>query len=430
MRTPQVVAVVFICWLFGASLFAHAGGKAEPPAELVTLRQWVFPGGDLPTDEAIFTAVLRELQKERPEIRVATESYPPGGRLERMLVAAAANASPDVAPMADHMRGYLAPFVVDLRASLGDVAREAFFASAVAAAEYRGAVVFLPVLVDPAGTFANLELLAQAGVAPAWIDESRTWEELVRVCEAMEDAGHPAFALGPQTNRRIDAFSQWLHQAGGSFYDAELTRCALDTAEAVAAVELYARLVGNYVRPSDRFRNPAEAAKRFVSGEAAFSTGRFATILAARDGATRPEIRMTTPTRNRREAAGGTVAGYAVFSQTALPEAAAAWVGALAGTVATRLAGEATGLVPARRPVAEEVAAERKDPLFHGAVLNARRLVPTIPASPVAYDAAEAVASVLLELIAGEHSPGEAAKEMTRRIDALLAEANAGGQGR
>ncbi len=403
------------------STLAFAAGATEGAGGAVTVKQWAFPFTDEATDQGMFDQIEAEMQKTNPNISVEIEFFPWDGRRERMLTAIAARVAPDVAYLNDDMKPLYEGSLLNLFDYLTDEDLADFKPGAIEGSTYKGELAYLPVLINSVAKFANLDLLEEAGIDPSWIDEIRTWEEFFAVCDQVKAAGIWPYTIGPQQASVIDEFSQWVYQAGGEFYNEDMTECTMDSPEAIRAIEAYALMWEKYINPADMDKTSREATEAtFIPGRAAFRMGQNQAIRDMRE--MNPDLRvgLAYAMKDERSASSGTIAGYGVFEQTKVPEAAVEWAKAITGETGMYLIDKTVNLIPPRYSVDKRLTAEMNDPIFARAVENSQWFFPTVPASPVGAAANEEITSVLMQVVMKELTPAQAGAEMKRKVDALL----------
>lgn len=417
-RLIIVLSIVLAVALLPSAAFAAGQGEG---ASTVTVKQWAFPFTDEETDQEMFDQIMADMQEEHPNINVEIEYFPWGGRRERMLTAIAARVAPDVAYLNDDMKPLYEGNLLDLNDYLTDEDLADFKPGAIEGSMYKGVLCYLPVLVNSVAKFANLDLLEEAGIPATWIDETHTWDEFFEVCDQIKEAGIWPYTIGPQQASVIDEFSQWVYQAGADFYNEDMTECTMNSPEAVKAIEAYALMWEKYINPADMDKTSREATEgTFIPGRAAFRMDQNQAIRDMRE--MNPDLRvgLAYAMKDQRIASSGTIAGYGVFKQTKVPEAAVQWVQAITGETGMYLINKTVNLIPPRYSVDEKLMAEMDDPIFERAVENSQWFFPTVPASPVGAAANEEISSVLMQVILGELTPQQGGEEMKRKVDALL----------
>ena len=111
----------------------------------------------------------------------------------------------------------------------------------------RGDIVAVPYRQDLRTLWYNKEMLAEAG-----IDEApTTWEEFLAAAQATTERDGDGFAVegyhfsdaSGNWQRDWQPFLMWVHMADGQFLSDDLTTCALDSEEALTALEWLVALV-------------------------------------------------------------------------------------------------------------------------------------------------------------------------------------------
>ena len=408
--------------MIAAPFTIFAGGQADATATTAaTVTMWAFPLVDEERDSIMFETIMEDLHESHPEITIDLEFFPWGGRRERMLTAISARVAPDVAYLNDDMKPLYEGNLLDLNDYLTAVDLKDFKPGAIDGSMYKGVLCYLPVLINSIAKFANLEMLEKAGVPASWLDSTHTWEEFFEVCDKIKAAGMWPYTIGPQGAAVIDEFSQWVYQAGGDFYNEDMTKATMNTPEFIRALEAYALLWEKYINPADMDKDQRQAEEAtFIPGRAAIRMAQNQAIVNIRELNPDLKVGLAYAMKDKKTISSGTIAGYGVFNQTEVPEAAVEWVKALTGETGMYLIDTTLNFIAPRFSVDARMAEDMDDPFYKRAVENSAHFVPTVPASPVSAAANEEISSLLMKMILKEATPAEVAAEMTQKVDALL----------
>lgn len=139
-----------------------------------------------------------------------------------------------------------------------------------------GALWGLPRDVSTFVLYLNLDLINEAGA-----DDPRelakngqwTWDKFLEVAEKVTALGSDIYGYG--ANAWWGPYGVWLNAAGGGFFNADRTACALDTAESVAGLTFQRSL---YVEKKVAVPYGEDSEPPFMAGRVAmFQNGRWAT---------------------------------------------------------------------------------------------------------------------------------------------------------
>jgi len=240
------------CFVLVAQM-SFAGGSSENAGpQKVTITQWAFPFAAEQEDKAMFEALMPELHKVAPNVDVNIEFFPWDGRRQRVLTAIAAQTTPDVVYLNDDMKPLFYPNLLDLNKYIKKADLADFKPGAIEGSTYKGELAFVPVLINSVARFVNLDLFQKLGYPESWINEQHTWADFVQLCEKAKQAGYYCDTMGPASDAIVDELSNYLGQAGGDYYNADMTKSTLNTPEAINAFKFIVSLWDNkYINAAD-----------------------------------------------------------------------------------------------------------------------------------------------------------------------------------
>ena len=139
-----------------------------------------------------------------------------------------------------------------------------------------GALWGLPRDVSTFVLYLNLDLIAEAGANdPRELAKNGewTWEAFLEVAQQVRGLGTDIYGYG--ASAWWGPYGVWLNGAGGGFFNADRTACALDTAESLAGLEFERSLYVDHGVALPYGEDPEPA---FMAGRVAmFQNGRWAT---------------------------------------------------------------------------------------------------------------------------------------------------------
>ena len=222
----------WVSLLVGALLLACGGGQKAPKGLVI----WESYNDE---EHQVFMEIVRDFEKAHPGVKVEVQRIPFTGMENKLLTALATRTTPDiarvdyafVAKLAEKNALYAIPdsAIADLRPDLVPAAFQANL--------YKGKMYGLPDQTTCVALFYNRELFRQAGIqAPP-----RTWEEFVAVAKKLTrpEKGIYGFAMRNSLWWTFPFF----YTFGARFLSEDLSRCLLDSPEAIAGfsfkVDLY-----------------------------------------------------------------------------------------------------------------------------------------------------------------------------------------------
>jgi len=403
-----------------------SGGTEAAAAKKVEVTHWAFPFVDEAKDTIMFDQVKAEFAKTNPNITVNIEFFPWDARRERMQTALSAGTGPDVVYLNDDMKPLYFGQFVNLNDYLKKEDLADFKPAAIEASSYKGVLCYLPILVNSVSIVFNLDVLDKLGYSKDWVNKKfLTWDDFAGYCEKAKAAGFWAYTMGPTKAGIVDELSSWIYQAGADYYNADVTKCTLDSPEAIRAFK-YATMLWEkgYINPADKDKEQKEVQ------ESIFPQGNIGAVMVQNQNIqnsilkTNPKMRLGVAYVLKDKAAwsNGTIAGYGSFKVTKNPEAAVAWIKALTGPTGMELIDKVANFIPTRLSVDAKLTKERNDPLFARAVENTEWFRPTVPASPVGAAANNEVMIAFQKMILKQASVEDALKDCVAKINRLLDE--------
>ena len=401
-----------------ASLLAGAVAAQDP----VTLKFWTLQQSDGPVKEAQEAAV-KDFE-ELHNVKVEVTTYPYLELQDKLLLAAASDAAPDVL-LLDQIwvaqyagAGYVDP--IDDRMAGADIKAEDYFPGAWNSAFVGGKQYGVPFDVGVwAVMYYNKDLFTAAGLDPE--NPPTTWEELnaaaAELTNAPDQYGIATWVGGGDAPNCL--WDAWTFSGGGEVIDPGTNLTGLGEPEGVAALEQYKKTL-EY--------GPEGAVGRDVEdGFALFTSGKAAIMFYGEWG--QDTIAARAPDMNYGVALlpvpeGGTSVGcfggfnLGISSKSQLKDLAWELLQYSSGVEKQK---EITMLTPANRQAATEyLAAKRQYPEMIYQQLDQAKFRPLIPNYP---DFAEAQRSILQRALLGDVSPQQALDEGVPGLNEIIAEA-------
>jgi multiple sugar transport system substrate-binding protein len=287
---------------------------------------WVYPLAGGEAGRATWDGIVADFNEQYPNANISVEIQPWAQRNEKLLVALAAGAGPDVAYLNDDFIPQHAEEgnIVALDDLLAD-AKEDFFEHVLVSASYNDQLFTAPILTTSNTVVYNTNVFEEAGVTTY----PETWDQLLEVAPAFKAQGlYVTQYVGSLEQTLNLTFYPKLWQAGGTVLNEEGTEPTLDSEAGLDALSFIVQLFENeYVPPSLAVTTPDPGQSPLDQGQAALGM-----VMGANDpiilGQTWGEgaIRVGAPLEREIRTSYGTMAGFSLFSHAADNEVARAWI--------------------------------------------------------------------------------------------------------
>ena len=159
----------------------------------------------------------------------------------------------------------------DLVASDKDFTLSIYFPRVVDALKFRGHLYSLPVFFSTLALFYNKSLFDEAGVA--YPNGDWTWDDFLKAAKALtrdKNGDGVPDVYGTALVSWFDRWAVWVWQNGGEVFSEDMTRCLLDSPQAVEAIQFYADLANVYrVSPPFATMKEQNVNDMFVTGKIA-----------------------------------------------------------------------------------------------------------------------------------------------------------------
>jgi multiple sugar transport system substrate-binding protein len=159
----------------------------------------------------------------------------------------------------------------------GDLAATNFYPGFVDATKYKGAQVALPLDTGSRVLQWNKKLFAKAGVAP--FGDVVSWTDLVAAAQKIKALGGDyqgfCYAGGQNWLALYEDIGPLVHQAGGSFFDNNLTKSTIDTPQAVKAFDTYKALAATADKSDVVSQSNDGCTEKFGAGTVGMQFGGF-----------------------------------------------------------------------------------------------------------------------------------------------------------
>jgi multiple sugar transport system substrate-binding protein len=244
---------------------------------------WWSPNFHSPRAEAL----LARFHELNPDIRVNLEVTVSDGLQNRILVALQSGTGPDLIDVAN---GWNVPFgltggllALDDRIAASGLPLDDFLQPALGTATVDGQLYGLPFRVEAHALIYNRDMYREAGLDPD--APPQTWDELLDTAKALtrtNAAGQMQYGFGlaggGEVGNMLFRSLPFIWMNGGDMLSADRTRAAINSPEAIEAVEFYVHmLTEDGVAPPSTLQNDGAALRRlFIAGAIAqYQSGQF-----------------------------------------------------------------------------------------------------------------------------------------------------------
>lgn len=248
---------------------APAGARSSTSVTTIT---WMVAVGP---DRRMYEELVREFHEQQDAVRVRFMWVPGSQYQVKLKTLIAARQAPDVFWTSDAWMAYELPFLADLTPFVERDAAELdlddFYPELLSACRYNGRQVVLPRWFNISLLYYNRKLFDDAGVAyptPDW-----TWDDYVAAGQKLTRRGADGKVEVWGSNIMTQWWGEWLifvRQAGGEMFTPNLSRCTLDTPEAIRGLQFYRDKIYKYgIAPRPGFGPD----RGFMSGKIAMDWG-------------------------------------------------------------------------------------------------------------------------------------------------------------
>lgn len=317
-------------WLAIAVAVAILLPVAPGRAQSTTVTMWAFPLSA--NDQALYRPIVQSFEASNPGLKVNIEVLPWAGRMERMLAAVSADATPDLIYLNTDFFAKLVE--INALENIGPKVPKAvvddYLPSTLTAPSYKGRLYGrtnlygLPILTSVFTNAYNVDILERSGLNPNRLPT--TWAEFEQFLKAMSKPAQNQW--GAQFNLKraspVTTFVPFLWQAGGEVYAPDGRTCAFNSPQGVRALEFMISL----------FKNNYAQQANITGGGDQFTSGRIGALVQAEPNdfavikQQAPNLRVAIgPTlKDARQVNFGTVGSYAIFSKSKSKDAALKWI--------------------------------------------------------------------------------------------------------
>jgi multiple sugar transport system substrate-binding protein len=420
----NVSSLFIVCWWFLLPLLTGGCGFARPEAGRVTIRYLTLETGV--EQQALIQEMVRRFEAEHPAIHVQVEVNATAQR--KVLVELASGTAPDVFyTLTDTLPKMAArEKITDLRplAARDRLDLRAYFPQTVDGLSFRGGLYALPIHFSTDVLFFNRKLFDEAGVP--YPNAQWTWADYLdaarRLTRDRDGDGRPE-----QRGTVLPDPSVWILQNGGTLFNADGTRCTIDSPAAAEALQFLLDMRDRWkVTPTSAELQDTSTMQLFETGRVAMLPGRTFMVIEFNKAIKDFTYGVTHLPQGRRRACRLAVGGNAIARQTRHLNEAWEFVKFYSGAAeGMQVFGREKNAVPAVKEIALSpqffnCAPPADSQVFIDSVRYAQLTTPKILP---ALEYVSRIRNPLFEqvFVAGR-PPAEALAEIERRANQLLAE--------
>ncbi len=336
MRTRFLACTLGTALTFGLLVGCAStdGATTEDAGGPADLTFWMTGGND---DTAIMQKAADAYHKSHPDTTVKVQAITWDDGHAKVLAAATSRSGPDIISggMSWGIEFGAKGGMHDLRKFGADELKSKIAPNLWKSISSRdGSLYGTPLDVTTFQLYYRPDLLAKAGVD----EPPATWQELDDAAAKLKKAGlkHPMTVTSGNVASDWQGYFSTLKQAGGSFYEADCTKAAVDSAEGLSALKYYSGLFHKNGAPIGEYDEIAALAKGSTAMVIA-NQNRLLTL-----DATQPSLKgkwKVAPLPAGKAGLGSLVGGriVGVMSYTKYPKASADFVNWLSSTEAIKL---------------------------------------------------------------------------------------------
>lgn len=214
---------------------AAGGSQAAPATEGVTLTMWKGPHKAAGDETKLCAGPALELfETANPDIKVDFSEVPWDQYNEKFTAAFAADSGPDVSYQTESFPRFVDAdqiMQLDDMISAHSFDKEFFYPRMWETCTYSGKTFAVPWITGGSNLFWNKDLFEKAGLDPEKAPD--TTEEFLAAAQKITALGDDTYGFASDPNDRHEN-SQWPRRFGGEWFNEDLTKCTIDSPEALA----------------------------------------------------------------------------------------------------------------------------------------------------------------------------------------------------
>ena len=229
-----------------AFLFLLGGCDSKPVSDRAHTVVWLYP---IDENRSMVQELVKKFENENPDIHIDIRAVPGAQYQTKLKTLVASGSPPDVFVCGDVLFAYLKPFLADLTdlavRDKDQIHMEDFYPAVLKATTVDNRIYFLPQTFNVSLLYYNKKIFKDVGLAYPTADW--TWDDY-------RNAGLKVQAYKARTGADVYGstiilgwWGEWLnlvHGSGGDLFNPEVTRCTLDSPEAIQGISFYLAKIG------------------------------------------------------------------------------------------------------------------------------------------------------------------------------------------
>lgn len=243
MQKSRKIAAIIGTALTASLALAGCSGAGTASNGVTDLSLWV------PAGTATIKPFVDEFNKDNPKIKVTLREIAFADYDNALGQAFSAGKGPDLAQINGTSmpsfagKGFLQD-ITKIVGTDGDLATKNFYPNLLAAAQYKGVQVSIPIDTGTRVIQYNKKLFEKAGIAP--FGDTASYDEILKAAQAIQALGsdYQGFCyVGGVKEYTINSnLGPFIKESGGSFVNSDGTKATLDTPEAIRGVTFFKNL--------------------------------------------------------------------------------------------------------------------------------------------------------------------------------------------
>ena len=231
----RLAVVLCVACLAGGA--AGRGAAKDERAEVT----WMLTADIL---KPMYEGLIADFERQNPDVHVRLVWVPASQYHIKLKTLIAARQAPDLIYCGDVWVAYLMPFLQDLtelvQRDRDEIDLDDFYPEVLAGCQHKGRFYYLPRFFNISLLYYNKTLFDEAWEpypAASW-----TWEDYIAAGQRLTRRGDDGEVVTWGSDMMLGWWGEWLifvRQAGGDMFDANISRCTLDSPEAALGMQFY-----------------------------------------------------------------------------------------------------------------------------------------------------------------------------------------------
>lgn len=376
---------------------------------------WLYPTD---VNRPMIEDLVKRFEAENKDVHIDIRAVPGSQYQTKLKTLVAAGEPPDVFVCGDVFFAYLKPFLSDLsdlaKRDAKEVDIEDFYPAVQRAMEPGGKIYFLPQWFNVSLLYYNKRLFDAA--KEPYPTANWSWQDYAGAAKRLTRDGNWG------SNVTTGWWGEWLtlvHGAGGDLFNPAITKCTLDTPQAIEGLTFYRDTIGKYAFAPPPGAGPSTG---FASDKLAMDYGGHVGLWSTYRQIPSLDWDIEALPKGPSGRRGGEISLTALGISKDSPEREAAWrfLKFMSSKESIRVHA-AHGYLPIRRSIAKETAGDKNPPQNRKAVEIALESAEPTPSTPDFVEIAlDLVQPEIDRMLTEGVPPADAAKSATKASNAFL----------